>query len=235
VVNHLVLSLNLPNCSQILDQEKKIRFQYQTTMKSILYIVATAVVCSSLPTGSLALVPTNKSSSSYATRPLHSQKSFADRSAVSAGIAVLHASEKKGFGAFATSRIPFGTMVGEYIGEVMTLRQVKARYWGKRELDESDKRWVKCRKERDQGITGNYVLELEDGSFVDGEDDDVSGWCRFMNHAKEGTEDCNVKGFSRTSEDENVRQYPCMYAIKDIEVGDELSWDYKGTGHLNFD
>jgi SET domain-containing protein len=206
-------------------------------MKSILYIAATAVVCSScLPTGSLALVPTSKSSSSYATRPLQSQKTFAHRSAVSAGIAVLLISKKKGFGAFATSRIPFGTMVGEYSGEVMTLSQVRARYWGKREHDESDKRWAKCRKERDQGLTGNYVLELENGSFVDAEDVDVSSWCRFMNHATEGTEECNVKAFTQAEKDEKlVRRYPCMYAIKDIEIGDELSWDYKGTGHLNFD
>jgi SET domain-containing protein len=204
-------------------------------MQSILYIAATAVVCSCLPTGSLALVPTTSKSSSYATRPPHSEKSFAHRSAVSAGIDVSFVSKKKGLGAFATSRIPFGTMVGEYSGEVMTLSQVRARYWGKRERDESDKRWVKRRKERDQGITGDYVLELENGSFVDAEDVDVSNWCRFMNHAKEGTEDCNVKGFSRAEKDENIRRYPCMYAIKDIEIGEELSWDYKGTGHLNFE
>lgn len=207
-------------------------------MKSILSVAATAVVCSCLPaSSSLGLVATNnKSSSSYATHPaMHSQKSFADRSAVSAGIAVLLVSKKKGFGAFATSRIPFGTMVGELSGEVMTLSQVRARYWGKRVRDESDKRWAKCRKERDQGITGNYVVELENGAFVDAEDVDVSSWCRFMNHATEGTDDCNVKGFSQTVKGEKIRQYPCMYAIRDIEIGDELSWDYKGTGHLDFE
>jgi SET domain-containing protein len=203
-------------------------------MKSIVSIAATAVICSCLPTGSLALAPTSMSNS-YATGPSHSQKSMAHRSAVSAGIDISFVSKKKGFGAFATSRIPFGTMVGEYSGEVMTLSQVRARYWGKRERDESDKRWVKCREERDQGITGNYVLELENGSFVDAEDVDVSSWCRYMNHAKEGTDDCNVKGFSQTVKGEEIRQYPCMYAIKDIEVGDELSWDYKGTGHLHFE
>mmetsp|Transcript_12514 Transcript_12514/g.21881 ORF Transcript_12514/g.21881 Transcript_12514/m.21881 type:complete len:210 (-) Transcript_12514:356-985(-) len=161
-------------------------------------------------------------------RPALPENCYAHMTARRMGISIEIASKKKGLGAFATQRIPMGTLVGVYGGEIMSNKEVKARYWGKREMDAEDRAWVNSRKQRGQGITGNYLVEMPNGSYVDGEDADISSWCRFMNHAQEGHEsgNCNVKAFTRTMEGDDHHDYPRMYAIEDIEVGEELCWDY---------
>eukprot|EP00566_Odontella_aurita_P036930 CAMPEP_0113598742 /NCGR_PEP_ID=MMETSP0015_2-20120614/41760_1 /TAXON_ID=2838 /ORGANISM="Odontella" /LENGTH=121 /DNA_ID=CAMNT_0000506801 /DNA_START=482 /DNA_END=847 /DNA_ORIENTATION=- /assembly_acc=CAM_ASM_000160 len=115
--------------------------------------------------------------------------------------------------------------MGKYLGETLTLREVRARFWGKAEQDESDLRWIASRRERNQGITGNYVFELKDGSFICAEDGDKSGWCRFMNHATEGSAECNVKAFDQQTIGGELT-IPYFYAIRDIAVGEELCYDY---------
>ena len=178
--------------------------------------------------GITALSPTakNNSKSKNGIRPGLSSQCFAHTSAKEAGVSIEIASLVKGLGAFATKRIPIGTLLGKNGGETMTLPEVKARYWGKRVMDRNDKAWLESRRERGQAATGNYLIELPDQSFVDGEDADLSSWCRFMNHAKESTDDCNVKAFMQSTIGGEDHVYPHMFAIQDIEIGDELCWDY---------
>mmetsp|Transcript_24626 Transcript_24626/g.45558 ORF Transcript_24626/g.45558 Transcript_24626/m.45558 type:complete len:202 (-) Transcript_24626:386-991(-) len=158
-------------------------------------------------------------------RPVLHSESYAHQSAKDAGIHIGHASKEKGLGAFSTSPIPSFTFVGKYTGETLTLAEVQARYWGKLELSESDLRWMRSRRERNQGLTGHYIFEMADGTFIDAEDGDKSGWCRYMNHAKEGTTECNVKAFNQQTVGGDFT-IPYFYAIRDIEAGEELCYDY---------
>ena len=93
-------------------------------------------------------------------------------------------------GAFSTVAIVKGATLGEYTGEVLTRKEVEARYWGLRKENKHDRKWRKSRVRRNQGISGDYLFDMgNDGPgkdiFIDGEDADVSSWCRFANHAKE--------------------------------------------------
>ena len=177
--------------------------------------------------------PSSRSSTTTAKphigiRPELSKETHAHSSAADAGINIKIASTEKGLGAFATSKIPMGTHVGNYDGELLTIDEVKARFWGKRQCDEDDQSWADSRKERGQAITGNYLLELPNKLFVDAEDADKSGWCRFMNHAEEGEEENNVKAFMQSKIGGEEHTFPRMYTIEDIEIGEELCWDYGG-------
>lgn len=154
-------------------------------------------------------------------------KSFSHISAQQAGIQIRPAAGNKGLGAFATSFIPMGSLLGEYKGEKMTKNEVNARFYGRRERDQADIDWMESRSRRGQGVTGNYLLEATDGVYVDCEDEDVSTWCRFMNHDDEGTDGCNVKAFIQSVKGEDFLQWPRMYAISDIEIGEELCWGKK--------
>ena len=161
-----------------------------------------------------------------ALRPALSPQCRAHLTAQNAGIRIGVASHEKGLGAFATCDIKFGEYIGQYIGEILTADQVRARYWGKRMPDAHDRSWAASRRERGQGITGDYILEMKDGSFVDCEDADRSGWCRFMNHAQEGTYPCNVKPFDQLTTNGELLRFPQFYACRDIKEGEELSFYY---------
>jgi len=130
-----------------------------------------------------------------------------------------------GLGAFATEPIKCFSYLGEYTGESFSLEQVKARFWNKRDQDSSDRKWTKSRVERGETKTGHYLFELHDGTFVDAEDTSVSGWTRYLNHASGGTHECNCRPFTQTSIDGDFHG-PQFYAIRDIEVGEQLCWDY---------
>ena len=67
-------------------------------------------------------------------------------------------------------------------------------------------------------MTGHFLFELPNGSFVDAEDADKSSWVRFMNHADPETPDCNVKAFIKTSIADEDEEFPLMYAISDIQA-----------------
>jgi hypothetical protein len=161
---------------------------------------------------------------SASTKLINVPENFSYESANEAGIKVRIASTAKGLGAFATSHIPLGTLLGEYRGETLTPDEVKARFWGKRKPDSHDEAWINSREKRGQDTTGNYLLELPHGGFVDAEDQDVSTWCRFMNHADENS--CNVMPFMQSEIGGKFHTWPRMYAIHDIEIGQELCWDY---------
>jgi SET domain-containing protein len=188
-------------------------------------IVAVVLLLLLPPSAATALEPTT-TTLPLVIRPTLCSKSLAHSSALKADVDIRVASKEKGLGAFATSDIKFGTYIGEYLGEILTKKEVQARHWGKRTPDEHDKSWAQSRRDRGQGITGNYVFEMQDGSFVDAEDADLSGWCRFMNHASNDTHHCNVRPFDKIDIDGEFETFPQFYAIRDIEEGEELSFDY---------
>mmetsp|Transcript_3007 Transcript_3007/g.8703 ORF Transcript_3007/g.8703 Transcript_3007/m.8703 type:complete len:228 (+) Transcript_3007:360-1043(+) len=201
---------------------------------------------SSLPLAAIGLVvhvPTQHATSMYqdqharnqnkekniaisAARPVLSRQCLAHRSAVIADIDIHQASDVKGLGAFATGPIACGTYLGDYSGESMTHNEVRARFWNKREPDIADKKWAESRRTRNQSISGNYIFELQDGSFVCAEDGDLSSWTRFMNHAFDDAIECNVKAFMQTEKDGDIHRYPRFFAIRDIEEGEELQYNY---------
>lgn len=170
--------------------------------------------------------------SSIGVRPELSKETQAYRSAIELasthgiGIDIRKASEEKGLGVFATTKIPLGTFLGKYDGEILEYSQVQRRYWNTGDKNEEDLLWEDSRTRRGQGVTGHYLFGMPDGSYVDAEDADVSSWPRFMNHVDEGSEGCNVKYFLKAETGDEIGDYPLMFTIEDIDVGQELCWDY---------
>jgi SET domain-containing protein len=165
-------------------------------------------------------------------RPVLSVSSYAYRSASEAGNIRIGDTTHKGLGAFALAPILNGTNVGAYEGEYLTRSHVEARYWFTRKCKVDDRRWIKSRKQRNQGISGDYLFDMGNDLYIDGEDADKSSWCRFMNHAaKSDTSACNVETrctrLTIGDGGEMVLQPRLWFvAIRDIEYGEELSYDY---------
>ena len=162
-------------------------------------------------------------------RPILPLTSFAYCSAAESGISISDNTNGKGLGAFAGTAILSGAWIGEYEGELLTRKDVEARYWKKRKILANDRRWIKSRTIRSQGISGDYLFDMGDDLYIDGEDADKSTWCRFMNHASTELRECNV-------ETRNTRQIwdgekivePRLWfvATRNIEKGEELLYDY---------
>jgi SET domain-containing protein len=202
----------------------------------IVIILPLIVVSSALSRGT---ANNNKqhSHNNHLHRPLLSLTSYAHVSAVEAGIRIGE-TKHKGLGAFTLHPIAAGAVVGEYKGEILTLSQVKARYWNEQKKKTADRRWIKSRKKRNQGTSGDYLFDMSDDLYIDGEDADLSSWCRFMNHATCGTMACNVETrhctqqaeilLENNNEKTIIHKEPRLWfvAIRDIEVGEELSYDY---------
>lgn len=161
-------------------------------------------------------------------RPVLVATCFALQSAKESGICVKE-SEGKGLGAFTNTPILSGAWVGEYTGEYLMLEQVKSRYWEKRKKCTADRRWIKSRKKRKQGLTGDYLFDMGDDVYIDGEDADASSWCRFMNHASDEKQECNVETrHTRQIWDGSKIVEPRLWyvALRDIQIGEELLYDY---------
>mmetsp|Transcript_9321 Transcript_9321/g.14402 ORF Transcript_9321/g.14402 Transcript_9321/m.14402 type:complete len:232 (+) Transcript_9321:48-743(+) len=161
-------------------------------------------------------------------RPILSLTSFSHCSAKDADIDI-QKTEKKGMGAFALAPVLSGEYVGEYSGELLTLKEVESRYWKTRKRTKFDRRWIKSRSQRNQGTSGDYLFDMGDDLFIDGEDADVSTWCRFMNHAPGTTNECNLE--TRCTRkmwdgEKNVPPRLWFVAIRDVKVGEELLYDY---------
>ena len=86
----------------------------------------------------------------------------------------MYISDGKGMGAYSTVPITKGTTLGEYTGEILSRRDVEARYWGTRKQTKFDRKWRNSRRRRNQGLSGDYLFDMGNDIFIDGEDADVS-------------------------------------------------------------
>jgi len=135
----------------------------------------------------------------------------------------------KGFGAFTNIFIPKGAWIGEYRGELLTLQQVEARYWNKCPQNQADRAWLTSRTVRNMGMSGDYLFEIEDEIYIDGEDADVSNWCRYINHAMASEGECNLetRSWRETWDGEKLVEPRLWFvALRDILAGEELCFDY---------
>mmetsp|Transcript_17518 Transcript_17518/g.27750 ORF Transcript_17518/g.27750 Transcript_17518/m.27750 type:complete len:254 (-) Transcript_17518:270-1031(-) len=193
---------------------------------------------------------------SASRRPIIPSDSFAHLSALKDRIQILPTLDGKGMGAFTTVPIVEGAVLGEYFGESLTRREVEARYWGIRKESKHDRKWRTSRKRRNQGMSGDYLFDMGSDVFIDGEDADVSSWCRFANHASLNDEPgaCNVEARSLTHDcggvdgqgfeeksvvvdkkdglkdevvvGENRQARLFFFALRDIDIGEEICYDY---------
>jgi SET domain len=180
---------------------------------------------------------------SFSASSSTSNRAAVDRPALSSGclayssimecdfVEIATAEGAKGLGAFATRPIKLGDYIGQYFGEILSLQEVNARYFGKAIPSTNDQRWRASRNARCQGLTGHYVFEMKSGDFVDAEDGDRSSWCRFMNHAEEDTRECNVKAFDKLTIGGDLLLYPQFFAMRDIQKGEELCYFYGVNSH----
>ena len=179
------------------------------------------------------------------SRPIIPSNSFARQSSIKDGgfVEIRPAPDGKGLGAFATVAITKDTTLGEYTGEILKRRDVEARYWQKRKRNKRDREWRDSRRRRNQGISGDYLFDMGNEEYIDGEDSDVSSWCRFVNHAsstinierydEDGNSisvagECNAKACIRLSWDEEENQVRRLFlvALRDIKPGTEICYDY---------
>jgi hypothetical protein len=66
------------------------------------------------------------------------------------------------------------------VRSLTSVKEVEARYWNKRKRNTMDRRWVESRSKCCQGLSGDYLFDMGDNLYIDGEDADVSSWCRFI-------------------------------------------------------
>lgn len=136
-----------------------------------------------------------------------------------AGVRVTE-SPGKGYGAFATKAFEAETIVGDYVGERMTQRDVDGRYKGK-STTPLDLIWLASRRTRGVGATGDYIFQVEPDLYVDAEDPVHANWCRYVNHDSDAN--MRVKSLAYAFGGE-----PRVWfvATRDIAAGDELCFDY---------
>ena len=135
----------------------------------------------------------------------------------------------KGFGIITKVFIPKFTVVGDYKGEVMTAEEKDRRYLQsyshlRQPIDEE---WKQSRIDKGQTITGSYLfgVAVPNGAdiYVDAEDEYYSLWTRFLNHAPLPFSNVNPKSLH-----EGIDGKPRVWfvSIRDIEIGEEICFDY---------
>lgn len=167
-------------------------------------------------------------------RPIVPPNAFAHQSARLDGIDIMPAPDGKGMGAYATAAVLSETILGEYSGEILTRKEVEARYWDNRKPNKHDRKWRNSRRRRNQGISGDYLFDMGGDLFIDGEDADISTWCRFANHASPSGGGCNVEvrrsssSPGETAGNDLSKDEPRLYfaALRDIQAGEEICYDY---------
>eukprot|EP00535_Pseudo-nitzschia_heimii_P005808 CAMPEP_0197173364 /NCGR_PEP_ID=MMETSP1423-20130617/332_1 /TAXON_ID=476441 /ORGANISM="Pseudo-nitzschia heimii, Strain UNC1101" /LENGTH=213 /DNA_ID=CAMNT_0042622175 /DNA_START=35 /DNA_END=673 /DNA_ORIENTATION=+ len=138
----------------------------------------------------------------------------------------LEAIPGKGLGVVTNVKIPVGTVVGDYKGEVMTEEEKDRRYLEsyahlRKPIDEE---WRKSRIDRGQTLTGTYLYGVvvpnqSSQIFVDAEDEYCSLWTRFLNHASPPAANVNPKSLHQGI-DGNPRVW--FVSTRDIEIGEEI-------------
>ena len=124
----------------------------------------------------------------------------------------------KGRGAFAARSLERGSVVGVYWGEFLSAREYRQREEG--------------------GVQSAYTVGLiyydcadlqqevesvwpDHAMYIDASNEDVSSWCRFINHAPSGTPACNL--VLRT---DGMASRAWFESVRDIAPGEELQFDY---------
>nr|XP_053639713.1 uncharacterized protein LOC128693874 [Cherax quadricarinatus] len=106
----------------------------------------------------------------------------------------------KGWGIKTTQEIKAGTFIMEYVGEVVSEKEFKLRMQTKYAND-----------------THHYCLNLDRGMVIDGHR--MGGDCRFVNHSCDPN--CEMQKWYV-----NGQYRMALFALKDIEEGTELTYDY---------
>ncbi|KAK8390288.1 hypothetical protein O3P69_010163 [Scylla paramamosain] len=106
----------------------------------------------------------------------------------------------KGWGIRTTEAIKAGTFILEYVGEVVSEKEFKIR--------------MQTRYAND---THHYCLNLDRGMVIDGHR--MGGDCRFVNHSCDPN--CEMQKWYV-----NGQYRMALFALKDIELGTELTYDY---------
>ena len=134
-----------------------------------------------------------------------------------------------------TIPISKGEFIGEYKGEIFTEEVKDRRYLQSKTKTTEDEEWMQSRMDRDQTVTGCYVYGItipptksnnfntNQRIYVDAEDEYESLWTRFLNHASPPLNNCNPKS---VHESYNGEPRVWFVASRDIEVGEELCFDY---------
>jgi len=148
---------------------------------------------------------------------------------------ILHPFPNKGLGVVTTIPISKGEFIGEYQGEIFTEEAKDRRYLSSKTKTAEDEEWIQSRVERGQSLTGCYVYGItipptknnnfatNQRIYVDAEDEYQSLWTRFLNHASPPNNNCNPKSIHE-SYDGKPRVW--FVASRDVEVGEELCFDY---------
>lgn len=137
-----------------------------------------------------------------------------------AGIAI-RPSPGKGLGAYSTHARAVGELVADYVGEVLTEREKDARYLGVGERTAEDDAWLASRRERGVGLTGDYILGVGNGLFIDAEDPQHGNFARYFNHNSEPN--MALKTLPR-----GIGNRPRAWFVttRAVQVDDELCFDY---------
>jgi SET domain-containing protein len=130
----------------------------------------------------------------------------------------LRPSPGRGLGMFALSPVPAFEEVGRYAGELICAAENERRYKGG---GWRSRLWRLGRRLRGETVTGDYVYSIEPDLLVDGEDTARSGWTRYLNHSGEP----NLAAKS-LAQDMYGGPKVWFYALRDIDVGEELTFSY---------
>ena len=104
-----------------------------------------------------------------------------------------------------------GTYIGEYCGDVLSQKEKEAR-------DKANEEWGS----RDSAF---YIMSLTPNYYLDAE---VSGSVlRYANHS------CNPNCFSQLYIAANGFPHVCLFALRDISPGEELTFRYSNKQHKN--
>jgi SET domain-containing protein len=142
--------------------------------------------------------------------------------------AAVRPSPGKGLGAFATRSISRHSRMGDYTGEVLTQRQLDARYGSQDGCTAEEEAWAVRRRRLGIGLTGDYVFRVGEDRhgnvvFIDAEDETAGGsWTRYLNHDSAAP---NLEARAiPVSMDGEPRVW--FFANRAIEVDEELCYDY---------
>jgi len=135
----------------------------------------------------------------------------------------------KGLGIIAAVPIPMNTVVGDYVGEILTAEEKDRRYLESESHLRSpiDDAWAQSRTDRGQSVTGSYLygIVVPNGPalYMDAEDEYESLWTRFVNHAPPPVANIRPKSIH---ESWNGKPRVWFLSNRDIAVGEELCFDY---------